>query len=73
MAADDRDDNGSEVTSKDNDGAQKIRCRRMIVTGSLIKKRVCKTNAEWAEAAEAGKRDAGLLIDAANQGGTNGK
>lgn len=36
-----------------------IRCRRMEVPGSLVKKlRVCKTNTEWRQYADKGNQDA---------------
>jgi hypothetical protein len=40
-----------------------MRCRKMQVTGSLVKKdRVCKTNAEWAKIGEDMQRNADNLI-----------
>ena len=39
--------------------ADYIRCRRMDVPGSLVKKlRVCKTNAEWRQYTDKGNQDA---------------
>lgn len=39
--------------------ADYIRCRRMEVPGSLVKKlRVCKTNTEWRQYADKGNQDA---------------
>lgn len=40
-----------------------LRCRKLSVTGSLVKKeRICKTNADWAKASEAAQRNADDLI-----------
>lgn len=40
-----------------------LRCRKLSVTGSLVKKaRICKTNAEWAKAGESTRKDADDLI-----------
>ena len=40
-----------------------MRCRKIQVTGSLVKKdRVCKTNAEWAKITEDMQRNADNLI-----------
>jgi hypothetical protein len=50
-----------------------VRCRKLSVTGSLVKKeRVCKTNAEWARANEDAQRNADDLITR-NRVGTNGQ
>lgn len=44
---------------RDRDDPNYVRCRRLDVTGSLVKKtRVCKTNAEWARLAEQGQGNA---------------
>lgn len=51
----------------------KMRCKRIQVTGSLIKKRLCRTNAEWAEMASSGNRQARGMVDHANQGVTSGR
>jgi hypothetical protein len=40
-----------------------IRCRKIAVTGSLVKKdRICKTNAQWAQAGEDARKNADDLI-----------
>lgn len=50
-----------------------VRCRKLSVTGSLVKKeRLCKTNAEWAKATEDAQRNADDLIGR-NRVGTNGQ
>lgn len=49
----------------------KITCRRILETGSLIKgQKVCHTRAEWAKLADLGRRDAEDLSVARN--GTSG-
>ena len=48
-----------------------MRCRKIQVTGSLVKKdRICKTNAEWAKAGEDAQKNADDLIGR-NRTGTN--
>lgn len=48
-----------------------LRCRKIQVTGSLVKKdRICKTNAEWAKASEDAQKNADDLIGR-NRTGTN--
>jgi hypothetical protein len=48
-----------------------VRCRKIQVTGSLVKKeRICKTNAEWARANEDAQKNAEDLIGR-NRTGTN--
>lgn len=48
-----------------------VRCRRLDVTGSLVRKaRVCKTNAEWRAISEQQNRDADDLITR-NRAGMN--
>jgi hypothetical protein len=50
-----------------------VRCRKIQVTGSLVKKeRICKTNAEWARASEEAQKNAEDLIGR-NRTGTNGQ
>jgi hypothetical protein len=40
-----------------------MRCRKILETGSLVKKqRICKTNAEWAKASEDAQKNADDLI-----------
>lgn len=41
-----------------------IRCRRVDVTGSLVKKyKVCKTNAEWNRLTDGGNRVARQIVE----------
>ena len=48
-----------------------VRCRKIQVTGSLVKKeRICKTNAEWARANEDAQKNVEDLI-VRNRTGTN--
>ena len=48
-----------------------MRCRKILETGSLVKKqRICKTNAEWAKASEDAQKNADDLIGR-NRTGTN--
>ena len=48
-----------------------MRCRKILETGSLVKKqRICKTNAEWAKASEDAQKNADDLI-LRNRTGTN--
>jgi hypothetical protein len=50
-----------------------VRCRKIAVTGSLVKKeRICKTNAEWARANEDARNNAEDLVGR-NRTGTNGQ
>ena len=50
-----------------------VRCRKIQVTGSLVKKeRICRTNAEWARASEDAQKNAEDLIGR-NRTGTNGQ
>lgn len=45
----------------------KIRCRRIEVTGSLVRKtKVCRTVAEWREISEKGNRNVRDLIESGN-------
>lgn len=49
-----------------------IRCRRVDIPGSLVKKaRVCRTNADWAKAWQAGNQNARDTYDAMNRGSSN--
>ena len=53
----------------DKNDPNAVRCRRLQVTGSLIKKdRVCKTNAEWRGISEQQNRDADDLITRSRAG-----
>jgi hypothetical protein len=46
-----------------------IRCRKIEVTGSLVKKeRICKTNAEWVRSRDQQQRDADDLITRSRSG-----
>jgi len=55
-----------EVKRNAND-PDTIRCRKIEVTGSLIRKeKVCKTNAEWAKIAEQGNRNARDTVNSGN-------
>ena len=46
-----------------------VRCRRLSVTGSLVKKdRICKTNAEWQSIADQQRRDGTDLIERSRAG-----
>lgn len=53
-----------------NDSASdenKIRCRKIEVTGSLVRKtKVCRTVAEWREISEKGNRNVRDLIESGN-------
>jgi hypothetical protein len=50
-------------TKIDPKSPEAIRCRKIAVTGSLVKKdRICKTNAEWAQAGEDARKNADDLI-----------
>ncbi len=50
-----------------------VRCRKLAVTGSLVKKeRICKTNAEWAKASEDAQRNADDLITRNRTGNIGG-
>lgn len=46
------------------DPDQKVKCRRVEVTGSLVRKeRVCKTVAEWRAIQESGNQNARDIVD----------
>lgn len=48
-----------------------LRCRKILETGSLVKKqRICKTNAEWAKASQDAQKNADDMIGR-NRTGTN--
>jgi len=48
----------------------KVRCKREVVTGSLIaSKKVCHTEAEWKEVTEQARRDTQQMQSAASAGG----
>lgn len=53
-----------EEDKQQADDDNKIRCKRMQVTGSLARKpKVCKTVAEWRELSEKGNRNARDIIE----------
>ncbi len=53
----------------DRNDPNAVRCKRLSVTGSLVKKeRVCKTNAEWRTISEQQNRDADDLITRSRAG-----
>lgn len=55
----------------DRNDPNATRCRRLDVTGSLVRKeRICKTNAEWRAISEQQNRDADDLISR-NRAGMN--
>ncbi len=67
--ADSDSDSKDSATNPDN----KVKCRKVAVTGSLVKKtRVCRTVAQWREINRQGNRYATDIIDTANSGSTNG-
>lgn len=50
-------------TAKADDPEQKIRCRKVEVTGSMVKKgRVCKTVAQWKTIISNGNENARALV-----------
>ncbi|MDI1296545.1 MAG: hypothetical protein PSY12_11790 [bacterium] len=55
----------------DKNDPNAVRCRRLDVTGSLVRKeRICKTNAQWRAIGEQQNRDADDLITR-NRAGMN--
>lgn len=53
----------------DRNDPNAVRCRRLDVTGSLVRKeRICKTNAEWRAISEQQNRDADDLITRSRAG-----
>lgn len=53
----------------DRNDPNATRCRRLDVTGSLVRKeRICKTNAEWRAISEQQNRDADDLISRSRAG-----
>ncbi len=53
----------------DRNDPNATRCRRLDVTGSLVRKeRICKTNAEWRAISEQQNRDADDLITRSRAG-----
>ncbi|WP_164115526.1 hypothetical protein [Sphingorhabdus sp. Alg239-R122] len=64
----------AKANAKDKPADSKIKCRKLEVTGSLVKRRkICRTIAEWREISRAGNRAARTMVDHANQGTTNGR
>ena len=59
-----------EKKQKDKDAPDYMRCRRVQVTGTLLKKRICKTNAQWAAQAQTGQTAANEIMEMANKGYT---
>lgn len=50
--------------TEQEDPDQKIRCKKVAVTGSLIRKqKVCKTIAEWRQITESGNRNGREIIE----------
>ena len=54
--------------SDDRDDPNAMRCKRYAETGSRIGKKVCKTNAQWEEAARAAKEATDTIQREALQG-----
>ncbi|MHA6769309.1 hypothetical protein [Sphingobium ummariense] len=53
----------------DRNDPNAVRCRRLDVTGSLVRKeRICKTNAEWRAISEQQNRDADDIITRSRAG-----
>ncbi|WP_422917708.1 hypothetical protein [Sphingobium cupriresistens] len=53
----------------DRNDPNATRCKRIAVTGSLVRKeRICKTNAEWRAMSEQQNRDADDLITRSRAG-----
>ncbi len=60
--------------SKEVDPENRVRCKRLQVTGSLLKSRkICKTVGEWRNINRQGNRAARTIVDHANQGSTSGR
>lgn len=58
-----------EQPKLDRNDPSATRCKRIAVTGSLIRKeRICKTNAEWRAISEQQNRDADDLITRSRAG-----
>lgn len=57
-------ENAKPVTTIATDPDQAIKCRKVVVTGSLVKKgRVCKTLAQWRQMTESGNELARRLVE----------
>lgn len=51
-------------TAKNGEGDQRVVCRRVDVTGSLIKRgRVCRTVAQWRQITENGNYNARKMVE----------
>ncbi len=58
-----------EKAKLDRNDPNATRCKRLEVTGSLVRKeRICKTNAEWRAMSEQQNRDADDLITRSRAG-----
>ena len=67
-------ENQVEEVSKIVDPEDRVKCKRLQVTGSLLKSRkVCKTVGEWRRISRQGSRKARTIVDHANQGSTSGR
>jgi hypothetical protein len=54
----------STSAAPDNDADQQIRCRRIAITGSLVRReRMCKTVAEWRRLSDRGNEVARAQLD----------
>lgn len=63
-----------QATEAAQDGSDTIRCRRIEVTGSLVRKtKICKTQAEWERIGRGENAEARRVLDMNLQGSsTNG-
>jgi hypothetical protein len=60
-------DGATKSTTTASDPDQVIRCRKVEVTGSLVKKgKVCKTIAEWKQIQANGNRTARAIAESGN-------
>lgn len=50
-----------------------IKCKRVEVTGSLIRRKKCMTVAQWMAMTSAASDQARKIVDHANQGATSGR
>lgn len=58
-----------EQPKLDRNDPNAVRCKRLEVTGSLVRKeRICKTNAQWRAISEQQNRDADDLITRSRAG-----
>lgn len=57
----------ASATDDTNSDDNKIRCRKIEITGSLVKKtKVCRTVAEWRSMTDKGNRNARDIIESGN-------